>query len=151
MTFSEKVTELFDRLKAGEEALVNRQSRIKIIDEIVEDYFAANGEMPEALDLDRLSSLILHEELTDNNPYKMTHEDEPIVSVRQKERREDREMGASESFTHGADGRDYRRPTRKPTKRVNTEARIRNDERRRKYNEFTRVQPVRAWNTYDNQ
>ena len=121
MNFSEVIDGLYTRLKAGEAALVDRQSRIKIIDGAIEDYFAERGKMPEAADLERLGSLILYEELTDPTRNKMSAQDSPIMSDSQYARRREgrhqrknsgREAGLNAAITFGVDGKNHRIPTR---------------------------------------
>ncbi len=108
--------------------------------------------------LEQLANLALYEELTDKSQYKTRDAEYPFLSDMQLARRQ---TGANERNTgvqkgespYGAaatiamDGRDYKAPVRR--KRSDYEnilqdvnAQIRNKERKRKYNEFTKVQPV---------
>jgi hypothetical protein len=88
--------------KAEEIAAVlvsDRSKRIKIIDELTEAYVTQTGERPDHTQLDRLATLILREELTDDDPYKMSHEDDPILSDTQRGRRYKREKTKEDVIT----------------------------------------------------
>jgi hypothetical protein len=111
--FNEKVTELIERTKAGDPELLDRQKRIKIIDELIENYVTVTGKIPDPYELERLGSLILREELTSKNLHKVAHEERPVMSERQLERRSMRELNVDVTHTQGIDGKDYRRPTKK--------------------------------------
>lgn len=108
----------------------DRQSRIDESDALVEAYFAHCGKVPDSAPLERLASLILREELTDSNPYKMRHEAEPILSENQYRRRTEgkhesrlgkdgklrpliREVPITLAENIGTDGRDYSFPNRR--------------------------------------
>lgn len=110
--FNEKVTELIERTKAGDSELIDRQKRIKIIDELIEDYVRETGKIPDSYELERLGSLILREELTSKNLHKVAHEERPVLSDRQIERRALRELNIDVTHTQGIDGKDHRRPTK---------------------------------------
>jgi hypothetical protein len=124
--FNEAVTELIERTKAGDPELLDRQNRIKIIDELIEDYVKATGKVPEPYELERVGSLILREELTDSHPDKMSREDDPIMSNDQYARRTEGrhrkksvnkriEIGFNATQTIAVDGQDYRMPLRRTT------------------------------------
>lgn len=108
--------------------------------------------------LEQLANLALHEELTDKSQYKVREEEYPFLSDMQMARRtegaHERNNGVQKGeapFTNAetiaTNGRNYAVPKRR--KRSihedmlrDEQALIRNKERRRKYNEFTAVQPV---------
>jgi hypothetical protein len=69
----------------------DRTKRIAIIDELIESYIAATGQRPDSVQLDRLATLCLREELTDRHPDKMSREEFPIMSDDQLARREEDE------------------------------------------------------------
>jgi hypothetical protein len=111
--FNEAVTDLIERTKAGDPELLDRRKRIKQIDELIENYvIVTDGKTPEPYELERLGSLILREELTSKNEHKVTHEERPVLSDRQLERRAIRELNVDVTHTQGIDGKDYRRPTK---------------------------------------
>jgi hypothetical protein len=111
--FNEKVTELIERTKVGDPELVDRENRVKIIDRLIERYVTeTDGKTPETYELERLGSLILREELTSRNEHKVTHEERPVLSDRQLERRALRELNVDVTHTQGIDSKDYRRPTK---------------------------------------
>jgi ribosomal protein L17 len=120
--FKRYVDELFARAKRGD--LADRAERMALIDELIESYIAATGQRPDNVQLDRLATLCLREELTDRHPDKMSREEFPIMSdeqyVRRKtglNRKKDGRGIIETSFKlaeeYGADGRNYRRPKRK--------------------------------------
>lgn len=108
--------------------------------------------------LEQAANLVLHEELTDKSQYKVREMEYPFLSDMQMARRTDgaheRNTGVqkgeapySNTSTIATDGRNYASPGRR--KRSihedllrDEQAMIRNKERRRKYNEFTAIQPV---------
>jgi len=108
--------------------------------------------------MERLTNAILHEDLTNMHPDKMTNEEYPIMSETQLARRREGKHVEKGKFSkgeipigaaalHGTDGRDYRTPKRRPltTKEaiaVDSISKSRNKERQRKYREFTKAQPV---------
>jgi hypothetical protein len=95
--FKRYVDELFAATKRGQHA--NRQKRMTVIHELIEAYIAATGERPDPTQLDRLATLILREELTDDDPYKMSHEEDPILSDTQRGRRYKREKTKEDVIT----------------------------------------------------
>ena len=120
--FKRYVDELFARAKRGD--LADRAERMQLIDELIESYIAATGQRPDSVQLDRLATLCLREELTDRHPDKMSREEFPIMSdeqyVRRKtglNRKKDGRGIIETSFKlaeeYGTDGRNYRKPKRK--------------------------------------
>lgn len=107
--------------------------------------------------LEQLANLALYEELTDTTAHKSRQSEYPFLSDMQLARRQTGKHGRggeevgeaplTAAMTKATDGRDYRTPTRRKRSQYedklrDAKSKIRNDERRRKYNEFTRVQPV---------
>jgi hypothetical protein len=145
MNLHEEITKLQTATKRGE---LPREVRMVKIEELTEKYFAEYGEMPDAIALERLADLCLYEELTDPDIHKVAHNEYPFLSEHQFDRRESRESSVGDAIDNSsADGRNHL----KPTKRTRTDyenhfidrrAKIRNTERKRRYNEFTKVQPV---------
>jgi hypothetical protein len=151
----EAIMELQQMAKRGE---VLRKDLFWAIDVLTEEYFAKNGEFPDAAALERLADLCLYEEITDSNPDKMTTEEYPIMSDTQLARRREGKhrkkeanyrievpLGIAENY--GIDGKVHDYPTRRQRSErensfVDKEARARNKERKHAYNEFTKVQPV---------
>jgi hypothetical protein len=135
------------------DTLANRQLRIQIIENLTDCYFAATGEMPNAKQLERLADAILCEELTDQRRNKMQAVEYSFMSTWQLDARHEKEYAEVLADGHGADGRNYNRPTRRVrTGRehhaVNKQAKSRNDARKAKYREFTKVQPIQRWNMW---
>ncbi|PFP30242.1 hypothetical protein COJ96_05890 [Bacillus sp. AFS073361] len=140
----ESITELQQAIKRGE---MPREVRLGKIEELAERYFAKTGEMPDAVTLERMSDLCLFEELSDTHPDKVTRTEYPFFSETQFEERRKAEVSFKLSEEHGVDGRNHKPPTRRERtnreiKLMDKHARIRNKERKQRYHEFTKVQPV---------
>jgi hypothetical protein len=147
----EDITQLQQATKRGE---LPREVRLAKIEELTEEYFAKTGEMPDGITLERMSDLILDEELRDTHPDKVTRTEYPFFSETQFEERRKDEASFKLSEEHGVDGRNHKPPTRRErTKRdlkfVDKHAKIRNKERKKTYDQFTKVQPIHVWNTTD--
>lgn len=112
--FSEAVTDLIGRTRAGDPELVDRQKRIKLIDELIESYvITTDGKTPESYELERLGSLILHEELSSTANNKMKTQEYPPMSERWEKSRHDQERSFKLAEEIGVDRRDYRKPVRR--------------------------------------
>jgi hypothetical protein len=141
----EAITQLQQATKRGE---MPRKERMGRIEALAEEYFAKAGEMLDAVALERMSDLCLWEELTDNNEHKTSQTEYPFLSERQYDRRDSREVKSKNDMDGNAvDGRKHGLPTRRErtayeNRFVDKKARIRNKERKREYQEFTKVQPV---------
>jgi len=135
----ETITVLYERTKAG---ALEREERIAQIDALLATY---EGTPPETA-LERLSDLILYEELSDTRRNKMTAEEYPIMSENQENRRKDdrhvrkrpegsgREVSLREASSVDIGGRSYRRPVRKIWS--NKDVKSRNRKLRKRYNAF---------------
>ncbi|WP_144492889.1 hypothetical protein [Bacillus pumilus] len=133
------ITALYNRTKAG---TLEREARIAEIDDLLAKYDGP----PLAIALERLSDLILHEELSDARRNKMSAEEYPIMSENQENRRKDarhvrkrpegagREVPLSEASSVDIGGGNYRRPVRKIWS--NKDVKSRNRKLRRRYNQF---------------
>ena len=118
---------------------------------LTDAYIEETGERPEVIALERMATLILNEEITDKNEHKMSHNEYPIMSDTQQDYRYDREVSLTWAEEVGSDGIDYRPQTRDNNRKMRAvlngnlrdkDARARNKERRKRYREFTKVQPV---------
>jgi hypothetical protein len=93
-----KVGDYKQKFKQEVDALVNniiedRNERMRVINDLIEEYIADTGERPDARSLDKLSSLILYEELKgDTRPNKATAEERPILTSSQVKRRQEKEV-----------------------------------------------------------
>lgn len=144
----EDITALQQATKRGE---MPREVRMVKIEQLTEDYYAKTGEMPDEKTLERLADLCLYEELTDTDRMKVRNNEYPFLSEHQFEERHNGEASFKLSEEHGVDGRNHKPPTRRDrtgyeNRLVDKKARARNKERQRKYNEFTRAQPVISYN-----
>lgn len=122
--------------------LTKRESRMIALDHFIELYMRETGERPDSKELDRLADFCLREELTDRNPYKMSHDEFPIMSSHQVALRRDRSAPMIAAATVGSDKADHRKPIRKniTTKRMiwlDEKTRIQNKERRDRYKRDT--------------
>jgi hypothetical protein len=140
----EDITQLQTATKRGE---MPRELRLVKIEALTEEYFAKAGEMPDALALERMADLCLYEELTDTDRMKVRNNEYPFFSETQFEERRKVEASFKLSEEHGVDGRNYKPPVRRDRsnreiKFMDKNARIRNKERKQKYYEFTKVQPI---------
>jgi hypothetical protein len=138
-----------------EDTLANRDLRMQIVEDLTECYREAAGDWPDAKTLEKLTDAILCEELTDMHPDKITRTEYPFMSDWQLDARHENEYADTLGEAHGTDGRKHSKPTRRVrTGRehfvVNKHTKSRNLERKRKYREFTKVQPVTTrWITED--
>jgi hypothetical protein len=141
----EDITLLQADTKRGE---LPREVRIEKINTLIENYFGKTGEMPDETALERLSDLILYEELTDSNEHKISQTEYPFLSERQFDRRDSREVKSKYDMDGNAlDGRNHGMPTRRErtgyeNRFIDKKAKIRNKERKKTYDQFTKVQPV---------
>ncbi|MDI3412550.1 hypothetical protein QKW52_29225 [Bacillus sonorensis] len=136
----EMITELQQRTKAGE---LDRIQRIEEITALSDAYFDAVGEHPDSIALERMANLVIYEEITNPHPDKMAREEYPIMSETQREERIKSEASEKLAEEYGADGRNYKVPTRRKRssyeeKFVDRAARARNKERRNRYNDFVK-------------
>lgn len=71
-----------------------RNSRMTFAEELTNAYINYHGYRPPSSVLDRLATLILQDEITDSDVYKVAHNESPILSYTQIDRREKRERKA---------------------------------------------------------
>jgi hypothetical protein len=140
----EAITQLQQATKRGE---MPREVRLGRIEALAEEYFAKAGEMPDGVALERMADLILYEELSNTHPDKVTRTEYPFFSEHQFEERYKAEASFKWAEEHGVDGRDHKPPvrrirTKKDNKFLDKNAKIRNKERKHRYTEFTKVQPI---------
>jgi hypothetical protein len=156
----EAITKLKAATKRGE---VPREVRLVNIEELTEMYREATGEWPDGVALERLADLCLYEELTDDDRMKVRNNEYPIMSETQIARRQEGvharsgtsgevPLGAADSV--GTDGKSYGQPTKRQRNSrensfVDKEAKSRNTQRKRRYHEFTKVQPVITYKISD--
>lgn len=149
--FETYVNTLVTSLREGDsEAISNRDVRAKEIKSLTDTYVGTVGERPEPKQLERLADLLLYEELSNTHPDKMAREEYPIMSDHQLSRRHSGEVSMKVAEEYGVDRRNYKPPvrrkrTRKETWQIDREAKSRNEERRRVYREFTKVQLVLSY------
>ncbi|PRT35340.1 hypothetical protein [Bacillus wiedmannii] len=154
MQFETYVNTLITSLRESDSsAISNRDVRAEEIKSLTDAYVGVVGERPEPKQLERLADLLMHEELSDSRPDKITLEEYPILSEYQLDRRRANEVPLIAAEEYGTDGRNYKPPlrrkrTRKETWKIDRDAKSKNMERRKKYREFTKVQPVKVLRKY---
>lgn len=142
--FSAAVTDLIASNRANP---IPRAERMRLIGALIDEYVASTGERPDGAELDRLADAMLHEELTDRHPDKVTREEYPIMSEQQLARRQNASAPLHAAHYEATDGRNYRVPTRRKRSTyenmfVDKVAKIRNKERKRQYAKDTRASEV---------
>jgi hypothetical protein len=166
--FEKAANELIHAVKSGNSYVSHngevidvsdRQARIKAINELTEEYVGDSGKYPDSTILERLADAVLHEDLTDDNPWKAKQAEYPFFSDRQMERRTNNEKSlykeSIDEVTVGIDKKDHRDSTKRRQREkyenafMDRAVRSRNKEIARKYKEFTKVQPVKVYNLYD--
>lgn len=141
---NERIDDIKARTKAGN---LPREERIVEVDRVIEEYFANTGNMPDDKSLERLADLLLYEELTDTDRMKVRNNEYPFFSESQFDERHRREASFKLAEEQGVDGRNHRPPIKRQRSNaenrfVDKKAKSVNRERKRKYAEFTKVQPV---------
>lgn len=95
-----------------------RQQRVDAVQRLTDAYIEHAGERPDVIQLDRLATLILREELTDSHPDKMSRNEYPLLSSTQQDERHNDEVSPKLSEEVGTDGRDYRPRTRNNNRKM---------------------------------
>lgn len=108
--FRDEVSAIISATRAGR---LPRSERMQAIDALIAAYVDGTGERPDDVEIARLTDAILHEELTDRHPDKITRNEYPFMSDWQLDLRRDREYSVDLAENHGIDGKDYREPTRR--------------------------------------
>lgn len=123
-------TELTAEFKRFKREKTSVADRIAFVTDITERYFAENGEMPAHGVLERLGTLLMQEDSSDNKSNKTRTEEFPVLSDNQYRRRTEgrhkgrlsadgklqpltREVPFSLATTVATDGKNYAYPTRR--------------------------------------
>jgi hypothetical protein len=144
-TLHESITQLQAETRRGE---LPRELRLVKIEALTESYFLLTGEWPDAIALERLADLALFEDLNNPSLTKMQDEEYPIMSERQFDRRQSAEIATGKRMdNNAADGQKHITPTRRTRTDyenllLDKRAKSLNKERKKKYTEFTKIQPV---------
>lgn len=118
-SFDSLINSLFDDIAVDGEFRTHSE-RVRIVDDVVEDYFANHGDIPSSSQLDRLSTYILKEDKKDRKGRKRPPAPEyPYLSDRQYDTRTRREASYSAAETYDSDGINRELPTR--TNRITSE------------------------------
>ncbi|UQZ84014.1 hypothetical protein SK3146_03226 [Paenibacillus konkukensis] len=131
--------------------ITDRAVRIRVIRAFLDSYLETGGERPAAAQLECLADYILQEELKDPDPYKMSHNEAPIMSAYQYDLRTRRETSLKIAEEIGSDGKRYAAPKRRRRSGsemllVDEQAKIRNEQRAAKYLQDTKPGPVVTYN-----
>jgi hypothetical protein len=104
-----------------------RKRRMAEVERLTDEYIESTGRVPDGALLERMTNVILHEELTDNDEHKMSRNEYPILSDSMYERRVEgkhqssskrkdklifREVPLSHARNIGTDGNNYNTPSR---------------------------------------
>lgn len=139
--FKRYVDELFTYAKvAGQYAgynLADRAKRMQLIDELIESYIAATGQRPDSVQLDRLATLCLREELTDkHDKWKAKHEEYPFLSDSQYLKRTWKDVDISAVDATTAEEGKRRTRTKYENNYMDKTVKSREKERRKRYRDF---------------
>lgn len=109
----------------GSAGQYEREERMQVIEQLTDAYVEQTGKVPDGKMLERMTNVVLHEELTDRRADKMTLEEYPIMSDHQYGRRTTGsqqprnkagvvtyEVPLEHGSNVGIDGRDYTPHTR---------------------------------------
>lgn len=96
----------------------SRRHRMDFAEALTEEYFEQHGKMPDGTTLERLATLILQDELADTDIHKTAHNEHPLLSDRQAQRRYERENSMKAAQDVATDGKDYRVKTRDSNRRM---------------------------------
>ncbi|WP_051621245.1 hypothetical protein [Paenibacillus sp. UNC451MF] len=134
--------------------IIDRSSRMETVQALIERYWEQAGKSPDSAQLERLTDYILQEELQDPDPYKMSHNDHPIMSAWQYDLRRQRESSLKIAEEIGSDGKRYSAPHRRRRSKVemlfmDEQARIRNAQRASQYAKATEAGPVVTYHLRD--
>lgn len=133
--FKRYVDELFARAKRGD--LADRAERIALIDALIESYIAATGQRPDSVQLDRLATLCLREELTDkHDKWKAKHEEYPFLSDSQYLKRTWKDVDISAVDATTAEEGKRRTRTKYENNYMDKTVKSRENERRKRYRDF---------------
>lgn len=109
------ITEQFTQFKRIQ---TGRSMRMMFSNRLTEHYLEVNGKIPPVVVLDRLATLLLQDELADKHADKMSRNEYPLLSDRQRDTRERDERSMAAASAVATDGRDYRLKTRDSNRKM---------------------------------
>ncbi|NHN31146.1 HNH endonuclease [Paenibacillus agricola] len=121
-----------------------RSDRVLAVSALIDAYVRDIGKAPDSAQLERLADALLYEELTDPDPYKVAHEDRPILGDFQFVSRRKREVPleyVSEVTGCSVDTLFYDTPELRLQSEIDIES--------ERYHGINRSQPVVAYNLRD--
>jgi hypothetical protein len=131
---------------------------------LTDEYIESTGKRPDTAQLDRLATLCLYEEITDDNPWKMKQDEYPVMSDEQYARRKfgvhrttkggkTYEVKINAAMSQGTDGKDHSAGRRRKLSTgemiAMDTAKIRNEKLLRKYKEFIKPSVVTTYRLED--
>jgi hypothetical protein len=133
--FNEAIDALWTRTKAG---LLPREARFKAIEEMTDKYIEASGKLPDTAQLDRLATLCLYEEVTDDTPYRIANTEYPIMGDRMFEERSARNVpiNARDKEHERKSAGNRRQRSQYENANIDRTVRSENRARRKKHNDF---------------
>lgn len=145
--FAEKVTAFIT------EKVADRQTRLARMRALIDEYVVKYGDRPDKSELDRLTNYVFLEEFTDKRRSK-AHEEYPILSERQLERRYEHEYSLDLAGAYDTDGKNRAKPYRRPRTNgesyfVDRESRRKNRRRNAQYKRDSANGKVSSYNLYD--
>ncbi|OXM86465.1 hypothetical protein [Paenibacillus rigui] len=131
-------------------SIMDRHVRMQEIQKLIDSYINSTDTVPDTTPLERLADYILKEELTDRNPYKVSHTSHPIMSTWQLDLRHNREVTLKVAEEIAADGKRYAVPKRRYRSTaelllLDEQARIRNAQRAAQYEKDTAPGPIHTY------
>lgn len=143
----------------------DRDERMAAVQALIDEYVTEVEERPDGGVIERLTDYILREELTDDDPYKIVHNEYPFLSRMQLERRQFGQRGAQRSNITGEASLDsfhsydsnsvnQRLPVRRKLRvyeqlLIDQNTKIRNDARAAQYKRDTSSGQLVKYNLHD--
>lgn len=132
-----------------DDLILNYEERVLVVSRLLSEYEEKHGKRPDDDTLERLADAILKEikPKQDEAESEKVTKDYKVLSDSQKKRRTRRENLTGDGSKIAGNGKYVENPNRRERSnyeniRVDSAAKIRNEERRKRYNEFTKVQDV---------
>lgn len=146
--FSDEISYIIDQ------NIQDRTKRIDVLRELIDSYVVNLENKPNGKQLEQLTDHILKEELTDPNPYKISHNMYPFMSDSQFDLRRNRETSLKIAEETGTDGCNYRLPKRRQRTKYDNQyvdmiAKGRNQARQQQYQQDTSVGIIQSYNLKD--
>lgn len=154
--YNEKIKEVIDAAFAKMQAvnsimelhgieydLKDRRQRMEWVKAVIDLFIQQTGKRPPGVQMDRLATFILREELNDKNTGKHKKNEHTFLSEQQMMRRQRKTVSMIAAESVATDGQNHRAPTRrklmvKEMLHIDETTKIKNKDRRKKYAEALR-------------